>query len=68
MFMAEVSRLRFDHHKNRMFDGKLGIWTFVMEEPAQTEIKNRPSGIMVTKPINVDREAIREMLVLNVSQ
>ena len=33
MFMAGVARPRYDRHKKQTFDGKLGLWPFVFQEP-----------------------------------
>ncbi|TBU01191.1 hypothetical protein CWI36_1413p0010, partial [Hamiltosporidium magnivora] len=34
MFMAAVARPRYDAHRKLYFDGKIGIWPFVYQEPA----------------------------------
>ncbi|TBU11443.1 hypothetical protein CWI38_1203p0020 [Hamiltosporidium tvaerminnensis] len=41
MFMAAVARPRYDAHRKLYFDGKIGIWLFVYQEPAQKNSKNR---------------------------
>ncbi|TBU09871.1 hypothetical protein CWI38_2100p0010, partial [Hamiltosporidium tvaerminnensis] len=33
MFMAAVARPRYDAHRKLYFDGKIGIWPFVYQEP-----------------------------------
>ncbi|KAI3928371.1 hypothetical protein MKW98_023972 [Papaver atlanticum] len=40
MFLTVVDRLRFDHAKQEMFDGKIGIWPFVIREAAKRNSKN----------------------------
>ena len=33
------------------FDGKIGIWPFITQEPAKRSSKNRKRGELETKPI-----------------
>lgn len=49
-----------------VFDGKIGIWLFAREEAAQRTSKNRAAGTLELKPVPVDRDAYREMLIDNV--
>jgi hypothetical protein len=49
MFMCAVARPRWDHGANRHFDGMIGIWPFIYQEPAKRSSKNRPKGTMETK-------------------
>ncbi|RHZ11529.1 hypothetical protein DYB37_010982 [Aphanomyces astaci] len=35
MFLATVTRPRYDHNKGSMFSGKIGIWTFVEDVVAK---------------------------------
>ena len=51
MFLAAVARPRWDTGRKKRFDGKLGIWPFVVTEDAQRNSRNRPSGTPVTKPM-----------------
>ena len=44
MFLAVVTRPRFDADGNCTFDGKLGIFPFVYVEPAKRKSPNRPRG------------------------
>lgn len=53
MFLCAVARPRYDYHRKRMFDGKLGIWPFITKEPAKRRSINRERGTLVTKPLNV---------------
>ncbi len=67
MFMCAVAAPRHDTVKNQFFDGKLGVWPFVYQEPAKRSSKNRQCGTMVTKYIeSVNKEDIRKMLINNV--
>lgn len=63
MFLAAVARPRFDHSRNKFFDGKVGMWPFVVREPAQRRSKNRDAGTLVTKPINVTKEVYSDFLI-----
>ncbi|TBU00089.1 hypothetical protein CWI36_1747p0010 [Hamiltosporidium magnivora] len=51
MFMAAVARPRYDAHRKLYFDGKIGIWPFVYQEPAQRNSKNRAKGTMITENV-----------------
>ena len=63
MFLSAVARPRWDTTRNCLFDGKLGIWPFVIKVPAQRNSRNRERGTMVTKPINVDSKVYREYII-----
>ncbi|MCP4502171.1 MAG: hypothetical protein GY822_19615, partial [Deltaproteobacteria bacterium] len=63
MFVCAVARPRFDTRDNQHFDGKLGIWPFVVREPAKRGSRNRPKGTLVTKPLLVNQNKTRKMLV-----
>ena len=49
MFFAAVARPRFIASTHTWFDGKLGIWAFVYQAPAQRTSKNRVAGTIETK-------------------
>lgn len=66
MFLAAVARPKYDHHRKTMFNGKIGIWPFVVKEPAKRASKNRPAGTMITKPVMVGKDQYRDMLLENV--
>uniref|UniRef100_A0A8I6WR01 Transposase n=1 Tax=Hordeum vulgare subsp. vulgare TaxID=112509 RepID=A0A8I6WR01_HORVV len=66
MFLTVVARPRWDSEGNVMFSGKIGIWPFVKEVPAQRKSNNRPRGTIETKSIKVDRKVMREFLIENV--
>jgi hypothetical protein len=63
MLLAAVARPRHDRGRNRAFDGKLGIWPFVVETVAVRSSKNRPRGAPVVTPTTVDRDAYWSMLL-----
>ena len=62
MFLAAVARPRFDDDGNCTFDGKIGLWPFVHQVPAQRKSKNRPAGTLETKCINVKREVYTQFM------
>ncbi|KAF0692128.1 Aste57867_16754 [Aphanomyces stellatus] len=66
MFMAAVARPRYDYTKNRMFDGKLGVWPFVESTLAIRSSKNRPKGTPITSPTTVTGDVYRDMILRNV--
>jgi hypothetical protein len=67
MFLAAVSRPKYDHHTRSWFDGKIGIWPYVYEEPAKRSSKNRAAGTMVTKNVqSITAQVHREMMVSTV--
>ncbi|XP_026458696.1 uncharacterized protein LOC113359240 [Papaver somniferum] len=51
MFLAVVARPRYDSANNEEFSGKIGIFSFTFQEPAQRNSKNRTAGTMETKAI-----------------
>lgn len=63
MFLAAVARPRFDHHHNQWFDGKIGIWPFIKNEPAKRNSKNRCRGTSVTTTVAVGKIEYRKMLM-----
>ncbi|KAH9109886.1 hypothetical protein LEN26_013915 [Aphanomyces euteiches] len=66
MFLAAFARPRYDQATNQFFDGKLGMWPFVIQEPAKRTSKNRARGTLITTPISVTSEVYFDMLVSNV--
>ncbi|KAF0717211.1 Aste57867_2438 [Aphanomyces stellatus] len=66
MFLSAVARPRWNYNKDEWFDGKIGTWHFTEVVPAQRNSRNRPSGTLVTVPVNVSRDTYRDMLVNNV--
>lgn len=67
MFLTAVARPQWDHSRNQRFDGKLGIWPFVKQEPAKNNSRNRPAGTLVTKNIDsINSEIYRKFLTQKV--
>lgn len=61
MFMCAVARPRGD------FDGKIGIWPYVYQKPAERNSKNRPKGTIETKPIeSINADVNTSMMLDNV--
>jgi hypothetical protein len=63
MFLSAVAQPRYDSTGACVFDGKLGLWPFTEQIPAQRRSKNRPRGTPVTMPININRDKYRAMLI-----
>ncbi|XP_057771014.1 uncharacterized protein LOC130990797 [Salvia miltiorrhiza] len=64
MFLAATARPRFDNDGNEIFDGKIGCWPFVTEQPAQRSSRNRDAGTMEMKAItSIKRETIKAFLI-----
>ncbi|KAH0678103.1 hypothetical protein KY284_019188 [Solanum tuberosum] len=64
MFMAAVARPRFDENGIELFSGKIGIFPFVVKEPAKRNSKNRTVGTLETKPIlSVTKDITRTCLI-----
>ncbi|DBA01501.1 TPA: hypothetical protein N0F65_004851 [Lagenidium giganteum] len=57
MFLCAVARPRDD------WDGKIGIWPLVEDYVTQRDNCNRPKGITIQKPVSVDREFSRALLM-----
>nr|XP_027118630.1 uncharacterized protein LOC113735852 [Coffea arabica] len=51
MFLVAIARPRFDCSYYREFDGKIGIFPFVLKEPAKRNSKNRIADALETKSI-----------------
>jgi transposase-like protein len=63
MMLAAVGRPRWDEVSGTFFDGKLGIWPFVVREAAVRSSSRRPAGTMVTKEGRVIQTTYRSMLI-----
>ncbi|KAF0732228.1 hypothetical protein Ae201684_010673 [Aphanomyces euteiches] len=66
MFLAAVTRPRYDAHTRQQFDGKLGIGPFVSYVAAARSSKNRPKGTIETVAKSMDSEAYRECIMRNI--
>nr|ACV32574.1 mar14 transposase [synthetic construct] len=66
MFLAAITRPRYNEEGICTFDGKIGLWPFTRKEPAQRTSHNRPRGTLVTKTIKVDRNTVRSFLIAKV--
>ncbi|XP_042067311.1 uncharacterized protein LOC121810616 [Salvia splendens] len=65
MFMAAVSRPLFGSDGETIFDGKIGLFPFTEEVPAQRSSKNRPKGTIETKPIQSINKEVMTTCLLN---
>ncbi|KAJ0028852.1 hypothetical protein Pint_35022 [Pistacia integerrima] len=64
MFLAAVTRPRFDESGNELFSGKIGIFPFINKEPARRSSKNRSDETMETKTINsINKEIYRSYII-----
>ena len=64
MFLVALARLRFDAQGNAIFFGKIGVFPFVVQEPAKRNSVNRVAGTLETKPLTlVRREVMRSYLI-----
>ncbi len=63
MFVMVWARPRHCPITGDFFNGKIGAWAFVIQEPAKRNSKNRPKGTMETKSIKVTRAIYRDYLV-----
>ena len=66
MFLSAVTRPHFDDNKVCVFDGKIGIWTFVHQVVAQRTSTYQPAGTMETKSLPVTKQTYSDMIVNNV--
>ncbi|TBU08982.1 hypothetical protein CWI36_0076p0030 [Hamiltosporidium magnivora] len=46
-----ITKINFRAAEEHYFDGKIGIWLFVYQEPAQINSKNRAKGTIITKNV-----------------
>jgi hypothetical protein len=63
MFLCAQARPRWDHHANKQWDGKIGIWPIGRYTVAQRNIVNRPAVTTEWENINIDHELYRDLLV-----
>ncbi|XP_042027099.1 uncharacterized protein LOC121774260 [Salvia splendens] len=65
MFMAAVSRPLCGPDGEIIFDGKIGLFPFTEQVPAQRSSKNRPKGTIETKPIQSINKEVMTTCLLN---
>ncbi|XP_042019122.1 uncharacterized protein LOC121766961 [Salvia splendens] len=65
MFMAAVCRPLCGPDGDIIFDGKIGLFPFTDQIPAQRSSKNRPKGTMETKPIQSITKEVMTACLLN---
>ncbi|XP_074318911.1 uncharacterized protein LOC141655747 [Silene latifolia] len=64
MFMCAVARPKYGPNGEVLFDGKIGIWPFIVEVPAKRNSRNRVAGTMETKCIeSVNKQVIKDMII-----
>jgi hypothetical protein len=64
MFMCAVAKPIYSSDGDLIFDGKIGIFPFTMQAPAQRSSKNRRRGEMETKPIqSITKQHTRDMII-----
>jgi hypothetical protein len=63
MFLAAIARPRYNEQGECTFDGKIGMWPIVERTQAQRTSNNRAAGTWETKPVNVDRDVYRQMMI-----
>jgi hypothetical protein len=64
MFLVATARPRFDAEQRVLFDGKIGVFPLVTQEPAKRSSINRAAGTLETKPItSVTKEVIRSYMI-----
>ncbi|XP_074298849.1 uncharacterized protein LOC141629805 [Silene latifolia] len=64
MFMSAIGRPKYGSNGELIFDGKIGIWPFVIQVPAQRNSKNRPMGTVETKCIeSINKQLTKEMIL-----
>ncbi|XP_074318811.1 uncharacterized protein LOC141655641 [Silene latifolia] len=52
MFMCAISRPIYSETEELLFDGKIGMFPFTKQQPAERASRNRPRGTLETKPID----------------
>ncbi|XP_050212958.1 uncharacterized protein LOC126664553 [Mercurialis annua] len=64
MFLAAIARPRFDAQGNENFNGKIGVFPFVTQDPAIRNSANRIAGTLETKPLtSINRNTMRSYLI-----
>ena len=64
MFLVAVCLPRYDHKRNKKFNGKLGFWDLTEEVPEQLTMKNRPKGTLLLKLISsINKNILKEVII-----
>ncbi len=63
MFLAATAKPRWDPHRKKYWDGKVGIWPFAKQEPAKKNSKNRPAGTLEWKSYTVGKVEYKEFMI-----
>jgi hypothetical protein len=64
MFLVALARPRFDSQGNEVFDGKIGVFPFITQEPAKRTSVNQVARTIETKAItSINRELIKRILI-----
>ena len=64
MFFVALARPRFDAQGNELFSRKIGVFPFVVQEPAKRNNVNKVASTLETKPLtSVRREVMRSYLI-----
>ncbi|KAG3161295.1 hypothetical protein C6341_g13622 [Phytophthora cactorum] len=63
MTLAAVTRPRWNAPSGSYYDGKLGIWPFIVQESAVRSSPRRPAGTLITKEGRVNKWTYRKMLI-----
>lgn len=64
MFLTVITRPRFDAEGNEIFSKKIGMFSFVTQEPAKRVSFNKAAGTLETKSIiSINGDIIRSYLI-----
>jgi hypothetical protein len=63
MCLVATARPKWDDDGELIFDGKIGVYPFVEQVPAQRNSVNRPRGTLETKNVSVTKELFINMLI-----
>ena len=67
IFMSAMAKPLFSNDGEQIFNGKIGIFPFATQVPAQRSLKNRKKRDMETKTIqSITKNHMRDMIVLNI--
>lgn len=62
MFLAAVARPRYDFHRKRHFDGRIGIWPIIDIVLAKRSSVNRLAGTPEIKGVSMDGDKYKQLL------